>query len=115
MIGDQVKRLRNDKGLSLSELAKSAGISKSYLSQIERGIQSNPSLGFLKKIAVPLKTTVEFLLETETLSSRQEGELDEEWKSLIQQATEAGLKKEDFQEYLSYIQFQKWVKQQKKI
>jgi len=42
MIGERIKRLREKKGYSITELARLADISKSYLSQLERGMQCNP-------------------------------------------------------------------------
>lgn len=49
-VGKKIKELRNDKGLSLKDVAESTGVTKSMLSQIERGI-SSPSINTLKKIA----------------------------------------------------------------
>lgn len=49
MIGKRVKQLRTERGLSLTELAEKAGVAKSYLSTIERDIQSNPSIHFSRK------------------------------------------------------------------
>lgn len=116
MIGKQIKLLRQEKGFSITDLARLADVSKSYLSQIERGLQTNPSLQFLCKIAKSLDTTIDFLLENE--NNKQpipfDFELDDEWKVLFRQAIEAGLKKEDFQEYHNYIKFNAWMKEQNK-
>jgi transcriptional regulator with XRE-family HTH domain len=49
-IGDKIRLLRKEKGLSLAELAQEAGISTSYLSEIERGAV-HPSLFILKQLA----------------------------------------------------------------
>ncbi|EKN69497.1 transcriptional regulator SinR [Neobacillus bataviensis LMG 21833] len=114
MIGERINRLREKKGYSITEMARLADVSKSYLSQIERGLQSNPSLLFLKKIAIPLDTSVEYLLMDGKSQKQHETKLDEEWKALIQQAMENGVKKEDFRDYLNYIQFQSWLKEQNK-
>ncbi|WML40255.1 helix-turn-helix domain-containing protein [Neobacillus sp. OS1-2] len=114
MIGERIKRLREKKGFSITELARLADVSKSYLSQIERGLQSNPSMQFLKKIAIPLETSLDYLLMDGNSQGQPKMKLDDEWKLLIQQAVDKGLKKEDFQEYLNYIQFQSWLKEQNK-
>ena len=37
-VGDRLAHLRQTKGLSLDELSRQAGVSKSMLSQIERGL-----------------------------------------------------------------------------
>ncbi|MEH7176568.1 helix-turn-helix domain-containing protein [Neobacillus vireti] len=109
MIGKKIKRLRQEKGYSITELGRLADVSKSYLSQLERGLQSNPSLQFLAKVSKPLETSIDYLLQ-ETISQKvDDNELDEEWKVLIRQAIEDGLKKEDFHEYRKYIKFQEWM------
>ncbi|RWR15041.1 helix-turn-helix domain-containing protein [Siminovitchia fortis] len=102
MIGLHIKELREQQGYSLSKLAEKAGISKSYLSYIERDMQKNPSLQVLSKIARPLGVTVEQLLQE---SIQKEIKLDNEWKLLVQKAIHAGMKKEDFLEYYEFIQF----------
>jgi len=114
MIGQKIKRLRLQKGYSITELGRLADVSKSYLSQLERGLQINPSIQFLVKVAAPLETSVQYLLEESKLKKHEESELDEEWKILIQKAIEDGLKKEDFHEYLNYIRYQSWMKEQDK-
>lgn len=90
MIGKRIKRLREKKGFSITMLARLAGVSKSYLSQIERGLQSNPSLQFLIKVVAPLGTNLDYLLGEARLMAHYESELDEEWKVLIKQAIEHG-------------------------
>lgn len=102
MIGFYIKELREQKGYSLSKLAELAGISKSYLSYIERDMQKNPSLQVLSKIARPLGVTVEQLLQ---MSIQKEIKLDNDWQVLVQKAIHAGMKKEDFLEYCEFIQF----------
>ncbi|MGG1674692.1 helix-turn-helix domain-containing protein [Neobacillus sp. NRS-1170] len=112
MIGIKIKEMRQEKGYSISELANIADVSKSYLSHIERGLQSNPSLQFLYKVAKALGTNLEYLLEKEQTENDAPIELDDEWVVLIRGAVEDGLKKEDFREYLNYIKFQAWMKEQ---
>ena len=61
MVGDRIKELREERGLSLSALAKYSGVSKSYISNIERGIQTNPSLIVMKKLAETLDVPLDDL------------------------------------------------------
>lgn len=112
MIGKKIKRLRQQKGYSITELGRLADVSKSYLSQLERGLQTNPSLQFLIKVAGPLDTNLDYLLKDTKAQKGIDTELDEEWKVLIMQAIADGLKKEDFHEYRKYIKFQEWMKEQ---
>lgn len=44
MIGNKIYKFRKQRGLSISELAERAKISKSYLSNIERNLNSNPPI-----------------------------------------------------------------------
>ena len=109
MVGKCLRELRQEKGYSISELAELAGVSKSYLSYIERDVQKNPSLQFLRKIAVTLETDVEDLLSNSTSStSINEFVLDEEWKRLLNKAIEEGMSKNDFMEFRDYLKFKKW-------
>lgn len=109
MIDQKIKELRKKKGFTISELAKLAHVSKSYLSQIERGLQKNPSLNFLSKIAIPLNTSIEYLLKGESVC-----DLDDEWRGLIKKAMEEGIGKEDFMEYINFLKFQAWINDQNK-
>jgi len=54
IVGENQKRLRTEQKLSLDALAKASGVSKTRLSQIERG-EANPSMGTLWQIANALK------------------------------------------------------------
>ncbi|WP_216829056.1 helix-turn-helix domain-containing protein [Alkalihalobacterium elongatum] len=107
MIGETVKKLRLEKGLSLSELAESAGVAKSYLSSIERNIQSNPSIQFLEKISSVLGVSVETLLNESKDRHNTEYDLDSAWIELVKEAMDSGVTKEQFREYL---EFNKWRK-----
>ncbi|WP_404445315.1 helix-turn-helix domain-containing protein [Sutcliffiella horikoshii] len=111
MIGERIRKLRKSKGYSLSELAEKAGVSKSYLSYLERDLQTNPSLQFLQKISISLGTNIEYLLDGRSTDKKLEHSrlvVDDEWKKLIQKAIREGMTKEDFVNYRNYLQFQKW-------
>ncbi|MGM0836076.1 MAG: helix-turn-helix domain-containing protein [Bacillota bacterium] len=110
MIGERIRKLRKSKGYSLSELAEKAGVSKSYLSYLERDLQTNPSLQFLQKISLSLGTNIEYLLDGASIAKVEKNRniVDEEWKKLIQKAIREGMTKEDFVKYRDYLQFQKW-------
>jgi transcriptional regulator with XRE-family HTH domain len=62
-IGQTIQRLREESGLSLSQLAKDARISKSYIWKIEQGkSDSRPSGKTLYKIARALGTSMSELI-----------------------------------------------------
>ncbi len=60
-VGERVKRLREAQGMSLRELARSAGVSAPMLSQVERG-ETSPTLAMATKIASGLGLTLSRLL-----------------------------------------------------
>ncbi|TMV49442.1 helix-turn-helix domain-containing protein [Paenibacillus mesophilus] len=102
MIGKRVKELRLTKGLSLSELAEKAGVAKSYLSSIERDIQTNPSIHLLEKICAVLEVPIEAFLNDKKTTAQ---ELDAEWIELVREAMASGISKEQF---LEFLEFNKW-------
>lgn len=109
MVGERLKELRQEKGYSISELAELAGVSKSYLSYIERDVQKNPSLQFLRKIASTLEIDVEVLLGPSSSEIRsREFVFDDEWSRLLNKAIEEGMSKKDFREFRDYLKFRKW-------
>lgn len=67
MIGQRIRQARRKKGLSLSELARRADISKSMLSQVERG-KANPSVETVRGIAFALEVPVFVLFLDESPS-----------------------------------------------
>ncbi|MEH7252820.1 helix-turn-helix domain-containing protein [Neobacillus niacini] len=101
MIGDRVKKLRLEKKMSLSELAEQAGVAKSYLSSLERNLQSNPSIQFLEKISSVLHVPVDHLINEQT----NKEELDNDWMSIVKEAMDSGVSKEQFRDFL---EFNKW-------
>lgn len=119
MIGEKIRELRKERKLSLTELALRADCAKSYLSDIERGTRDNPSIHFLEKIADVLGVPMEYFLDTVARSphatirihpSQQKfingvQALDWEWLSLVREASESGVSKEQFREF---IDFAKW-------
>ena len=63
MDGNKLKRLREEQGLSITKLSKLTGVSKSYLSLIERDIHKNTGLDILTRIAKTLGVTVPDLVD----------------------------------------------------
>ena len=54
MCYNQIKKIREEKGLTLLKLSDLAGISVGYLCHLERGSRSNPSIEVMQKIAKAL-------------------------------------------------------------
>lgn len=59
-LGDYIREQREHAQVSLRQLAKSAGVSNPYLSQIERGLKK-PSAEILQQIAKGLRISAETL------------------------------------------------------
>jgi transcriptional regulator with XRE-family HTH domain len=69
-LGAHIRLKRTDKGLTLEDLAPSAGLSVTYLGQTERG-QRNPSALVLWRIADALDTTLDQLIPPDPISPRR--------------------------------------------
>lgn len=63
-IGATIKQLRLERELTLSEVSVSAGLSVSYISDIERG-RTEPSLHSLRQIAQALYVPVKAIFQAE--------------------------------------------------
>jgi XRE family transcriptional regulator of biofilm formation len=61
-VGRVIRRLRDERGIGLRELAGQAKIAPGYLSRLERRQQKNPSLDVLVRIARALDVPVSRLL-----------------------------------------------------
>lgn len=109
MIGKNIYEIRMKKGLTLSELAERANISKSYLSNIERNLNQNPSIQVIRKIAHVLDVDLKVLIR---IGEAQEEKLpDKEWIDIVNELKKSGVKKDQLQEYQTLIKFIKWQNQ----
>ena len=61
-LGQGVRRLREERSLSLKKLAERASVSESFISQVERGV-ANPSVASLRRIAEALSTSIGALFD----------------------------------------------------
>lgn len=62
VLGEHVRQKRKLLGISQEELAFRAGLDRTYVSQIERGI-GNPSLTVLLRLAAVLRVKIQELVE----------------------------------------------------
>ena len=62
-LSKNLKKLREQKGLSQDRLAKLADIANNTIIKIEQGENQNPTLDTLKKIAKALEVSVDKLIE----------------------------------------------------
>lgn len=64
-LGDKLRAIRKDRGLTLQQVADAAGLSKAFVSQIESGT-ANPSLASLKRVGNALEIPLAALFEDES-------------------------------------------------
>ncbi|CRK81679.1 helix-turn-helix domain-containing protein [Neobacillus massiliamazoniensis] len=105
MIGKTIYQIRRKRGYTLSELAERTRISKSYLSNIERNININPSIEVIKKIAKVLEVDLKTLIGT---IDGTQNDLDSDWIDFVNELKESGIEKELLHEYKPLIEFIKW-------
>ncbi|MEX0299090.1 MAG: helix-turn-helix domain-containing protein [Kordiimonas sp.] len=74
-IGLKIKTLRNERQLTLDQLAKQSGVSKSMLSQIERGL-TNPTLATVWSLTQSLGINIASLLVEAAAEEEEELFLD---------------------------------------
>jgi len=65
--GSKIKKLRELKNWSQGELAERAGISRSYLSELESGTRNDPAATYLKKLADALRVPIDIFFEESNL------------------------------------------------
>jgi transcriptional regulator with XRE-family HTH domain len=64
--------MRRLRGWNLRQLEKESGVSNAYISQLESGAQTNPTIDIIVKLAGALKTTPSRLLEEVEISEKLE-------------------------------------------
>ncbi|EDS78059.1 HTH-type transcriptional regulator SinR [Clostridium botulinum C str. Eklund] len=99
MLGDNIKAFRKEKGMSLNKLAKSAGMSPSYLSDLENNKSVNPSMEKLNKLAEILEVRIEDFYKED---SDEIDKLEEEMKLLYSKIK--NLSKNDRKKILDIIE-----------
>ncbi|EIF2088263.1 helix-turn-helix transcriptional regulator [Clostridium perfringens] len=71
IIGEELRKIRKDRGYQVQELADLINVSKGYLGNIESGNRT-PSLKLLKKLSMALNFDIKEFLDTVTLRAVQE-------------------------------------------
>jgi transcriptional regulator with XRE-family HTH domain len=89
-LAERIRELRERAELSLGELGEITGISKGYLSQLERGEAANPSVEVLGKLAQGLGTQASELLGEETTTPEGRPRLPRGLEDFLQEAEARG-------------------------
>ncbi|MEE3953528.1 helix-turn-helix domain-containing protein [Peribacillus frigoritolerans] len=95
MIGYRVKSLREERKMSITELSAKSGVAKSYISSLERNLQTNPTILVLEKIARILCIKVDALL-----NEQADKIMDEEWMEIMQDVMGSGISKEEMRKFI---------------
>ena len=61
-LGQNLKRIRTEKGISQGDIARSLGVSRGFVSNLENG-KTNPTLATITKIAEAIEVTTNELLK----------------------------------------------------
>lgn len=65
-VGSNLRRLRNERGVTQEDFATDSGFDRGYISGVERGVR-NPSVLVLERIAAALKVDVSELFKLPVL------------------------------------------------
>jgi transcriptional regulator with XRE-family HTH domain len=95
-IGNRIKAIRKERGITQTDLALKAGISRTYLADIE-GNRYAPSLKILGVIAEALNLKVSELIEDEEM------ELSESYIKVMQSAKKTGIKPERLAALIEFL------------
>jgi transcriptional regulator with XRE-family HTH domain len=95
-IGNRIKAIRKERGITQTGLALKAGISRTYLADIE-GNRYAPSLKILGVIAEALNLKVSDLIENEEM------ELSESYIKVMQSAKKSGIKPERLAALIGFL------------
>lgn len=96
-LGQRIESLRQSQNLSKRQLALKSNITPGYLSHLENDKSKNPSMEILCRLAVTLKTTLQFLCHGKTdIDFEQLGELPEGMQDFIDKdGKRLGIQNED--------------------
>lgn len=75
ILSDVLRLLRIANDLSITELANKIGVSKSYVSELERGLKKRPSLDLIDKYSEALnvdKQTIMFFIDDFSNSQKEQ-------------------------------------------
>lgn len=105
LLGVWVRQTRTQQGMSQRELADSAGLSRSYVCDIERGRGNEPSLNTLDKLAGALGASRSDLMKASGLIDKalvpKESEEERRMLQLFRDLSEAG--QNDVMRYVRFL------------
>lgn len=85
MLGDNIRRLRKTKRISINNLSKMSGVSLGYLSDIENNKGTNPTKETLEKLALALEVTVDEFFKEEPTITKAENKFNEQVRLTVKE------------------------------
>jgi len=79
MLGDNIRKIRKIKNISINNLSKTTGVSLGYISDLENNKAQNPTIEKLKTIASALSVEVEDFFKSEPVSEEKLREWDKKY------------------------------------
>jgi transcriptional regulator with XRE-family HTH domain len=97
-IGDRIKGIRKERGITQTDLALKAGISRTYLADLE-GNRYTPSINILKVLANVLNVKLSDIIE----GKEKDPELSESYIEVLQSARKAGITPDKLQALIEIL------------
>lgn len=117
MIGENIKKIRENQNISINELSRITGVSAGYISSLERGEKKNPSQEILKKISDGLNVSMSsfFNENEEKIKHTTNDIINPRIRPIIDSLDRAGdLNDEDINEISQQVEFLINLKRKKK-
>lgn len=104
-LGDELRSIRETRGLTLRAVEKLTGISNAYLSQLETGKIEKPSPNYLHKLAEAYNIPYDLLMEKAGYISRSEERPRQQNLMGAALATAEDITSEEAAELMKYLAF----------
>ncbi|EJR09136.1 hypothetical protein II9_05567 [Bacillus cereus MSX-D12] len=106
VFGQNLRKLRNSKGISLSKLGKELGVTGSAISAWELG-KKEPSFDMLKKIASYFMVSINYLLNHQVSGNEEQEKIavTQLAHKLYEKSKDILLFEEELLSYISYLDF----------
>lgn len=88
MFNENIKKIREQKGLGVNELSRISRVNASYISALERGEKQNPTITTLKKLADALEVTIDELMKSESVTYEKLKEWDKKYTDIVKEESE---------------------------
>jgi repressor LexA len=102
-LGERMKRIREEKNLTLEEIGQKVGLTKATLSRYESGEIGNIPLGRVQDIANMLNVSPEWLIGWSDERYNDEEDMDLRYIKVMQSAKKSGIKPERLAALIEFL------------